>query len=131
MTDNTPRDRLIAAVHTALNDFETEMSELERLWLIHDYNRTADPPMFAIIVSLLRPRRQALQDKLNSYWLAEASTGRAWLVYFEERQISQPDSALGNTNFMLREMYDGLVVRCQKLGFLGFLLAAGIVGSAV
>lgn len=115
------RDALIADVHTNLTLFETELTELERLWLIHDKNRT---PMFEIGVSLWRPRRQSLQDKLAAYWSADKSSGRAWMTCSEGKEILHPDCVVGTANLMLRAQYDALVARCEVLGFLDYLQVA-------
>lgn len=124
------RHTLIADVHTNLTLFETELTELERLWLIHDKNRMADPTMFEIGVSLWRPRRKSLQDKLGAYWSAEKSSGHAWRTYSEEKPISHPDCVIGTANLMLRAQYDRLVMRCEELGFLDYLQVAILSGVA-
>lgn len=119
---------LIADVNTHLNRFETDVTELERLWLIHDKHRTTDPIMFEISVSLWRTRKQSLQDRLGVYWSAEDSRGHAWLTYSQEKEILDPDSLVGTTNITFRAKYNDLVERCEKLGFLDFLQVGVLSG---
>lgn len=114
-------EELAAEVHANLTAFETEVTELERLWIILDRNRTEDPATFEIDISLWRPRRQALKDRLTEYWSAEKSTGYQWRIYSWGHQLAGPDRAVGAANLAFRTTYDALVKRIDQLGFLDFL----------
>lgn len=129
-TTYNPAQRLalIADVNKNLDGFETEVTELERLWLIHDKNRTSDPATFEIGVSLWRPRRQSLQDRLGVYWSAEDSRGYAWRIYSEEKPVMHTDSVVGTTNIIFRAQHHDVVERCETLGFLDFLQVGVLSG---
>lgn len=126
------RNKLIEQVKANLTVFETEVKELERLWLIHDKNRTADPAMFVIGVSLWRTRRQSLQDQLRVYWSAEESKGHEWVSFCEKQEdtwIIEPDSAISTgviqtdratstAQLIFQTNYDALVKRCEEVDLL-------------
>lgn len=114
-------EELAAEVHANLAVFETEVTELERLWIALDRYRTEDPATFEIEISQWRPRRQALKDQLTEYWSAEKSTGYQWRIYSWGHQLSGPDRAIGAANLTFRTTYDELVKRTDHLGFLDFL----------
>lgn len=121
------REALTEKVQANLSVFETDVTELERLWLIHDKNRTADPTMFEIGVSLWRTRRQSLLDRLHTYWSAEDSIGHEWVSYYKEqkeKRKSQPDRAISIAVLVFKKRHGALVKRCEELGFPDFLPVA-------
>lgn len=118
---NLERDVLIRDVNTSLSVFETELTELERLWLMYDQTRTADPATFERDVSVWRPRQQALKEKLDTYWSSEHSKGHDWAIFYHEQCVSR---TMTTANVMFEATHERLVNRCEQLGFLDFLQAA-------
>lgn len=121
------RNSLIDKVQANLTVFETEVTELERLWVIHDKHRTTDPATFEIGVSIWRPRRQSLQDRLRTYWSAEDSLGHQWVTLYEkekEKGKAKPDRAISTALLAFQTQYDSLIARCEEVGFLDFLQVA-------
>lgn len=119
LNDLNYRDDLIGRVQANLTAFETDITELERLWEIHAGYKTADPAMFEISVSLWKSRRKRLAVRLGEYWSAEHSTGRQWVTFTMEQETKrdfQPDRAVRTAFLLFRNQFDELVKRCEEVG---------------
>lgn len=130
---NRHRDALIVDVNASLSAFGTEVTDLARLWIIHDTNRTADPATFEIALSLWRPRRESLKGRLDAYWSAEDSKCRSWVIYYQEQCENQgrfTDRAMATANVMFQAKHEALVKRCKELGFLDFLQVGFLSGGS-
>lgn len=127
------REELVAKVHAKLTAFETEITEIERLWIIHDTNRTANPAEFEIGIALWRARGQSLKDRLTEFWTAEDSIGYEWRTYSREQQLPGPDHAIEKEARTLRTVYNDLLRRIKDIGFLDYaqfkLLRRDVVGN--
>lgn len=126
-------EELVAKVHAKLTAFETETTEIERLWIIHDKNRTANPAAFEIGIALWRTRGQALKDRITEFWTVEESIGYEWRTYSRQQQLHGPDHAIEQENRTLRAVYNELLRRIKDIGFLDYarfkLLRRDVVGN--